>query len=336
MSTTHQEDGQHCAAGEPLVSVIIPAYNAGESLGTAVQSVLRQTISDFEIIIVDDGSQDDSADVAERFATEDARILVFRHPWNRGQAAARNVALDQARGTWIALLDADDEFAPDRLRTLCRLGEAGAADFIADGVEFTGPRKAGTPARLAVGNESAGELRALTVEALIKSDIPLNGLVSFGYLKPIMRRAFLDHWNLRYDENLRFAEDINLYARALVRGARFLLHPAFYYAYNQTPVSASRGVRILPEVADHALVNNRQMRELIRMAGCAHLEALVDEHEQRWSTVLWFNRLKLALRQGRIGAVLQLTLDCPSGPRGVLRFARDRARVKREGEVSST
>lgn len=314
----------------------MPVYNAGKSLEVAVQSVLRQSLCNLEIIIVDDCSQDHSVTVAEGLAADDARVHVFRHPWNRGQAAARNLALDQAAGTWIALLDADDQIGEHRLRTLCRVAEAEQADLVADGVEFAGPRQPGTPARLQACDGPSGELRTLSLETLIRSDIPLNGQCSFGYLKPLMRRSFIDHWRLRYDENLRFAEDLNLYVQALLCGARFLLHPGTFYVYNQTPVSASRGVQVLPEVADHALVNNRLMRELVRHRGLDHLDGLLDEHEQRWSTVLWFNRLKLAMRSGRITDVMQITLDCPSGPRGVLRFARDRARVKRGEPVTST
>jgi glycosyltransferase involved in cell wall biosynthesis len=331
--TTVEDDARlHSTGGEPLVSVVMPVYNAANTLDTAVCSILTQSLSNLEIIIVDDGSTDDTVAAAERLACRDSRIIVLRQPCNRGQAAARNVALDRARGTWIALVDADDEITEHRLRTLCEAGQAQQADMIADGVEFAGPRKPGTPARLRASEGLNGAMETLSLETLIRSDIPLNGLCSFGYLKPLMRRAFLEHWRLRYDEELRFAEDLNLYVRALMCGGRFVLHPHTYYIYNQTPVSVSRDLHVLPHAADHALVNNRRMRAVARHHHLSALDAVLDEHEQRWSTVLWFNRLKLALRNGRIADVMQLTLDCPSGPRGVLRFARDRARVKRSHE----
>jgi glycosyltransferase involved in cell wall biosynthesis len=313
--------------------VVIPAYNAADTLDNAVHSILKQSLSNLEIIIVDDGSTDNTVAVAERLACRDSRIIVLRQPSNRGQAAARNVAMDHARGTWIALLDADDEITEHRLRILCEAGQAQQADLIADGVEFAGPRKPGMPATLRASEALNGEVHTLSIEALIRSDIPLNGLCSFGYLKPLMRREFLEHWRLRYDEELRFAEDLNFFARTLMCGGRFVLHPHTYYIYNQqTPISVSRDLHKLPRAADHALVNCRRMRAVARHHQLAALDALLDEHEQRWSTVLWFNRLKLALRDGRIADVMQLTLDCPSGPRDVLRFARDRARVKRAHE----
>lgn len=309
----------------PLVSVIVPVFNGADSLTTAAHSVAAQTLAQLEMLIVDDGSTDDSVRVAGELAANDSRIRLFRHPCNRGQSAARNLAIEQAKGRWIALVDADDEIDSERLRILVEAGEASGADLIADGVDFVGPRQPGTPARLYTAGQ---ETQALTVETVIDSDIPHNGRCSFGYLKPLIRRSFLERWRLRYDEDLRFAEDLNFYVRALLCGGRFVLYPQSLYHYTQTPVSASRNVQVLPNVADHALVNNRRMRELARLHHRDDLDKLLDEHEQRWALVLWFNRLKLALRSGHPADVLRLAVACPSGPRGMIRFARDRTRFK--------
>src|SRR5690606_3728329 len=118
-----------------------------------------------------------------------------------------------------------------------------------------------------------------------------------------------------------FAEDFNFFVRTLACGARFVPHPSEQYIYNNdTPASVSRNVNQLPRHVDHAMMNIRRMRELVREFQIVGIDPLLDEHEQRWSTVIWFNRLKLALRSGRISDVLHLSLDCPSGARGVLRF----------------
>lgn len=315
----------------PEVSVVIPVYNAAASLDVAVTSVLAQSLERIEVILVDDGSSDGSVERAEALAARDGRVRTFQLPANRGQAAARNLAIDAARGRWIALVDADDEIGPDRLRTMVDAGDAMDADLIADSVEFAGMRRAGAPTRLRACETHDGRAQVLTLEALIASDIPLNGLCSFGYLKPLLRRAFLERWGLRYDEELRFSEDLNLYAQALLRGAHFVLDPGTRYVYNQTPVSVSRNGRVLPEIASQALLNNQRLRDLAAASGRADLEALLAEHGQRWSTVLWFNELKRALRDRRISQLVQLSLDCPSGARGVIRFARDRARMRAAG-----
>lgn len=315
----------------PEVSVIMPVYNAAGTLAVAVRSVLEQSLDRLEIILVDDGSSDGSPDLARTLAEEDPRVRTYQHPGNRGQSAARNLALSRSRGRWIALVDADDEIRPDRLRNLADSGDALGADFIADSVEFAGILHQGTPTHLRACNTPDGQPRFLTLEAVLESDIPLNGLCSYGYLKPLIRRSFLNRWRLHYDEELRFSEDLNLYAQALLCGARFVLDPRTAYVYNQTPVSVSRNGRVLPRVANQALLNNQRIRTLVTLEGRDDLDDLLTEHRRRWSTVLWFNGLKLALRERRLRDLFQLTLDCPSGPQGVLRFARDRARSRAAG-----
>ena len=97
----------------PRVSVIMAAHNAGRFVGEAVQSILEQTIPDWELIIVDDASTDDTPEVLQRF--DDSRITILRNEQNSGPAVSRNRALDAARGEYIAILDADDVALPQRL-----------------------------------------------------------------------------------------------------------------------------------------------------------------------------------------------------------------------------
>jgi GT2 family glycosyltransferase len=98
----------------PVVSVVTPAYNAARYLPETVDSVLAQTLTDFELILVDDGSTDDTLTVARRLATRDGRVQVVATP-NGGPAAARNTALRAARGEFVALLDSDDLILPQYL-----------------------------------------------------------------------------------------------------------------------------------------------------------------------------------------------------------------------------
>ena len=109
---------------DPKVSVIIPTYNRAAMLPRAVDSVLAQTFTDFELLIVDDCSADETSDVVARL--DDSRIRAFRHRRNRGSAATRNTGIANARGEYIAFLDDDDEFLSTKLeRQVDALAAAG-------------------------------------------------------------------------------------------------------------------------------------------------------------------------------------------------------------------
>ncbi len=314
---------------QPAVSVIMPVYNGAQSLPAAVESVLAQTLSNLEMLIVDDGSVDDTVRVAEQFAARDPRVQLFRQRTNRGQAAARNLALKMARGVWIAPIDADDEILPDRLRLLAEAGEREHADLIADGILFQGARLPGTPAELLTWRRNGHDVEQLSAEALIKSDIPAGGCCSLGYLKPLMRRRFLNEYKLRYAEDLRFAEDIHLYARALLCGARFLLYPESHYVYRQTLASASRNEILLPRMARHAVASSQRIRAVASQYESTELQAALDEHEQRWLLVGWFEQIKRAVADRRFRQAIKLLFKRPSSPGHIIRFASDRARMKR-------
>lgn len=103
----------------PAVSIILPTYNREHLISFAIQSVLNQTYSNFELIIIDDGSQDNTGDVVRAF--DDARIQYIQHDHNAGVSAARNTGIKQAKGKYIAFLDSDDEWLPEKLEKQLQL-----------------------------------------------------------------------------------------------------------------------------------------------------------------------------------------------------------------------
>ena len=110
----------------PLVSIIMPLYNAAPYVGEAMGSVLAQTFSDWELIVVDDASTDESYAAACACKKDDPRIVMLSHEANRGAGAARDTALAHARGRFIAYLDADDYWYPTKLqRQLDFMGKNG-------------------------------------------------------------------------------------------------------------------------------------------------------------------------------------------------------------------
>ncbi len=99
----------------PLISVCMPVYNAGKYLAHAVESILGQTLGDFEFLILDDGSTDDSLEILRRYADRDPRIRLTSRP-NKGLVASLNELIDQARGEFLARMDGDDISLPERFR----------------------------------------------------------------------------------------------------------------------------------------------------------------------------------------------------------------------------
>ncbi|MBM6752472.1 glycosyltransferase family 2 protein [Mediterraneibacter glycyrrhizinilyticus] len=113
----------------PLVSVIIPVYNVEQYLKQCLDSVLAQTLSDVEVICVNDSSTDGSLKILEEYAGKDRRITVVTQP-NRGAGAARNKGLSMATGKYLSFLDADDFFEPDMLKLAYEKAEEDKADFV--------------------------------------------------------------------------------------------------------------------------------------------------------------------------------------------------------------
>ena len=128
----------------PTLSVIVPCFNARQTIAAAVQSVLNQTYGGFEVILVDDGSTDNTADLIRTLCSTDARIRAIYHGANRGPSAARNAAISEAKGEWILLLDADDLYEPHRVAAFARsMGAERVADNIVVEDRLSGRRKLG-------------------------------------------------------------------------------------------------------------------------------------------------------------------------------------------------
>lgn len=120
---------------KPRVSVIIPAYNVEKYIEKSVSSLRNQTLTDIEIILVDDSSTDSTLEICNRMAEEDPRIKVI-HKENEGAGLARNAALEIATGEYIGFIDSDDFVEPDMLETLCKKAEEYGSDLVMSGVIF--------------------------------------------------------------------------------------------------------------------------------------------------------------------------------------------------------
>lgn len=208
-----------------LVSVIVPVYNAQAFLPRCLGSLLRQTLADFEAILVDDGSTDRSGAILAQCAQRDARFVVLRKP-NGGAASARNLALDRARGRYVAFLDADDYLEDDALASLYALAERTGADVAQSNFCYEGAggwRYASRPA-FADGFFARRADFPRTVYPRMLTGIAMN------HLTHALFRATL-FAGVRLDEAMPTAEDlscaIELYARA--EGFAYTARPLYHY-----------------------------------------------------------------------------------------------------------
>ncbi|ENP8456992.1 glycosyltransferase family 2 protein [Photobacterium damselae] len=100
---------------KPLVSVITPSYNCANTIEETINSVISQSFNDWEMIIVDDNSSDNSCEIIRAFSEKDSRIKLVERSWNAGPAIARNIAIENAQGRYIAFLDSDDTWHQNKL-----------------------------------------------------------------------------------------------------------------------------------------------------------------------------------------------------------------------------
>ena len=113
----------------PTVSIIVPVYNAEHTIRRCIESILNQEYTDFELLLVNDGSTDGSGAICDEYAAKDSRIQVI-HKENTGVSESRNLALDRARGTYLQFLDSDDWITPDATSSLVRTAESGPCDMV--------------------------------------------------------------------------------------------------------------------------------------------------------------------------------------------------------------
>ncbi|MBO9556768.1 glycosyltransferase family 2 protein [Cellulomonas sp.] len=123
------------SASSPTVTVVLPVFNAAEYVGTALRELLRQTFDDFEVVVIDDRSTDDTLSLVEQIAADDDRVRVIGLPTNGGVAHARNAALRAARGRFVWFVDVDDEWSPRFLEIMVENADRLQADVVVCGAE---------------------------------------------------------------------------------------------------------------------------------------------------------------------------------------------------------
>lgn len=208
--------------GAPAVTIIIPAYNAQASIRRALDSVTVQDFSDYEVIVVDDGSTDATRDTVEEYLRHrrDNRFHLLALEHNRGQSAARNAGLDKARGTFITFLDADDECLPGFLSTLLGRLDAETDIVIGGHLVYAAGRRPRPRHSKFLGSTTGEEAVRLAMTDRI---LPFNW-------DRIFRRSLFD--GMRYPEGSASFEDGVMNIALFARARRVVSIPAPVYRYH--------------------------------------------------------------------------------------------------------
>ncbi len=287
------------------------AYNAAGFIAPAIQSVLRQTMAQVEIIVVDDCSSDHTCAIVSELAASDDRIRLERLTDNRGPGGARNRALELARGAWFAMLDADDLYAPDRLERLIAAAVRENADVIADNPVVFSDAGGKPPSLFLPGPPEAGWL---SLEAYLRGTMMFaSGGANYGYLKPMFRTDRLRRGGFSYNPALRIAEDDDLIVRLLLAGQRYWLEPIPTYGYRKHTGSISHRLSAANATAmtEHGTaLAERQPR--CAKEGSATITDLLFKRGQAFHRAAEFARLIDAVKARNLLTAIRLCARSPS------------------------
>lgn len=210
----------------PLISIIVPAYNAEKYIHRCIDSILSQTFIDFELLIINDGSTDGTKKICDEYASNDHRIRVF-HKKNGGVSSARNHGLDNARGEWIVFVDADDYIPEDALSNMVSISKNDDCLCYYWGMLYeNGGIWEEYPCHLSPNSYSSDKI----VSTFLKYEY-----ITGPYAK-LINRCALD--NNRFDENLQIGEDLLFNIQIALKVKKIKICDGAVYYYTSNPNSA--------------------------------------------------------------------------------------------------
>lgn len=205
----------------PIISIIVPIYNREKLLRNCLDSISCQTFKDWECILVNDGSTDNSLEIAQEYAANDERFIVFSQE-NQGVSAARNLGLDHAKGKWLAFVDSDDEIAPDYLEILHKLGEESNADMV--------------NASYFSCNESGliePKIYKDSIYSFDEEDFENHFFCRISFIIKLFRHSIIKEHHLRFYTKLQYAEDYLFTLEFYLHAQRFASSSKAIYKYNK-------------------------------------------------------------------------------------------------------
>lgn len=275
---------------QPTVSVIIPFYNAENTITRTLDSVQQQTLNDFECLLIDDGSTDNSAIICNQYAKRDKRFKVF-HKINGGVSSAREFGLCQAKGEYIIHMDSDDWVENDMLEGLCAMAIADSSDMvICDFVDEWEDKSI-------VNKQSPSSLENSVI--IREMFTKLHG----SCCNKLVKRELFNRYDIHFPTGLNICEDLFVNISILVHNVKVSYLPVAYYHYEHTSNSSS-------------LINTSRDWSLVYQSLIGHFKILLAD---RYPDILDYLRL-LAKRECFINGMSysEFVYTCPEINRNLI------------------
>lgn len=205
-----------------LISIIVPIYNASIYLRQCIASILSQTYQELEIILIDDGSTDDSFQICEQYRKEDRRIKLI-HRENGGLVAARKSGLEAARGAYIGFVDADDYIEPDMFEVLYHIIKEFHVDFVHSGMIVDNTK-------ICSFEEGVTDLTLWDRADYIRRNVFETQTISFALWSKLFRANLVREAYMKLPDDQSYGEDLLCLCSCLLKSSRFyMLRDAFYH-----------------------------------------------------------------------------------------------------------
>ena len=211
----------------PEVTVLMPVYNGSRDIKVAIESILNQSFKNFEFLIIDDGSEDNSVEIIENYAAADDRIVLIKNAKNSGIVYSLNVGIALSKGKFIARMDADDISMPDRFEKQINLLSSTNADIC------------GSHWLVMNTNEKIMGINLVPMNKSSLITYLANGIVPFAHGSVIIRKEFLSTNNLIYGPN-KFSEDYCLWVKIFKKKGIFVNCNDILYKYRDYETSSSK------------------------------------------------------------------------------------------------
>ncbi len=245
---------------KPLISVIVPIYNTELYLGKCIQSIIKQTYSELEILLINDGSIDHSLDICYNFAKKDNRIRVFTKK-NTGVSNTRNLGIQKSKGEYILFIDSDDFIDIDYISKMYQEIEKNDYEMIISGMTFCDVQE----------KIIKKELYKINNQELLLDEIMedvINTLYFCSACKTLIKKSLIDHHHIRFNEQLSFGEDF-MFSYQLLKASKkigYLSDTGYYYRQNNMSLTHETNIEKIKKYFCDSLIVFSQFDDSVLVA----------------------------------------------------------------------